>query len=73
MRAPSIESVKHWVLLLYTPATEPDSIGHFNPITDISRVLDEGESNKPSAYSYCPMFLFRFYTELKIKASYETL
>jgi hypothetical protein len=43
VRAPSIESVKHWVWLLYTPPSEPDSIGHFNPITDISRVLSEGK------------------------------
>ena len=28
MRAPSIESVKHYIWLLYKLASEPDSIGH---------------------------------------------
>ena len=37
MRAPCIESVKHCIWLLYTLATEPDSIGKFNPVKDNSR------------------------------------
>jgi hypothetical protein len=45
VRAPSIELVKHWAWLLYTPS-EPDSIGHFNPITDISRVLSKGKKRE---------------------------
>jgi hypothetical protein len=65
VRAPSIESVEHWVWLLYTPTAEPDSIGHFNTITDISRVLGEGK-NWNVRY-YCPTCLSRFWTDLKLK------
>jgi hypothetical protein len=44
VRASFIESVKHRAWLLYTPPTEPDSIGHFNPITDVIRVLCEAKT-----------------------------
>jgi hypothetical protein len=66
VRAPSIESVEHWVWLLYTPTAEPDSIGHFNTITDISRVLGEGKKRGGLCY-YCPTCLSRYRSDLKLK------
>ena len=39
MKASSIESVKHWVQLLYEPLSEPGAIEHFFPIPHISRVF----------------------------------
>jgi hypothetical protein len=55
-----MESVKHWIWLLYTPPSEPDSVGQFNPITDVSRVL--GEVTRGMEYAnivqdVCPDFV----------------
>jgi hypothetical protein len=65
VRAPSFESVKHLVWLLYSPRSEPDSMGHFNPVTDISGVL--GEVKNECVSYYCPTCLSRFRGNLKLK------
>jgi hypothetical protein len=59
--------VEHWAWLLYTPPSEPDSIGHFNPITDISRVLCEGKKWNGGVCYYCQICLSRFHSDLKLK------
>ena len=67
VRAPSIESVEHWVWLLYKPASDPDSIGHFFPIPKISLVLSEGKGNQRGVTCYyCPTCLSRFRSEIKL-------
>jgi hypothetical protein len=65
VRVPSVESVEHWVGLLYEPAIDAESIGHFFPIPDISRALSEGK--KQCSRHYCRMCLSRFHTGLKLK------
>ena len=71
VRTLSIESMKNWVWLLYEPASESDTIGHFFPIPSISQVLGEGEKDRCTC-SYCPMCLPRFRT-VKIESSLEAL
>ena len=49
VRAPSIESLKHWAWLLYEPAKDSDSIGHFSMIctkAHISNVIAMANCNK---------------------------
>ena len=41
VRASSVQPLKHWAWLLYEPAKEPDSIGHFFPIPHIILVLSK--------------------------------